>query len=66
MQMSAAVGQTIAILDSTVDKLEASNTKSEEELAKERNDRNAGRDKRLEEQDQLHTARPAEESEFVG
>ena len=59
VQKSAGWVSSIAILNSTVDKLE-------KELAKERDDRKAERDRleeRLEEQDRSYTARLAEERE---
>jgi septal ring factor EnvC (AmiA/AmiB activator) len=48
VQKSAGWGTSITNLNSTVDKLKASNDKLEKELAKERDDRKAERD-RLEE-----------------
>ena len=67
VQNSAGWSSSFTKLNLTVDKLEASNSKLEasiskleKELAKERDDRNR-LEERLEEQDQSHTTRLAEE-----
>ena len=64
VQNSAHWSSSFTKLNLTVDELKASNSKLEKELAKERDDRKVETDRleeRLEEQDQLHTTRLAEE-----